>query len=59
MGSGHETTFVHAAWDNLRIDVVGFTTFCEHFLEQYPGYYVVPLRMSGSAVETYSPDTNI
>lgn len=40
------------AWDNLRIDALGFTAFCKSFLKRYPGYYIVPLRMSGSAVET-------
>lgn len=46
------TLFFNIAWDNLRIDVFGFTAFCESFLDRYPGYYLVPLRMSGSAVET-------
>ena len=41
-----------AAWDNLRIDVSGFKLLCKDFLSRYPGYYIVPLRVSGSAVET-------
>ena len=40
------------AWDNLRIDVYGFTALAEHFLENHPGYFLSPLRISGSAVET-------
>lgn len=43
---------VNAAWDNLRIDVYGFATFCEWFFKEYPSYYVVPIRITGSAVET-------
>lgn len=27
-------------------------SFCESFLNKYPGYFVSPLRVSGSAVET-------
>ena len=48
-------TYAHtkyAAWDNLRIDVFGFNLLCKDFFSRYPGYYVVPLRVSGSAVET-------
>ena len=40
------------AFDLLRIDFYGFNMFCRYFLEKYPGYYVSPLRVSGSAVET-------
>ena len=36
----------------LRIDVYGFKLFCKHFLAKYPGYFISPLRISGSAVET-------
>ena len=36
----------------MRVDVYGFTLFCKHFLAKYPGYYISPLRVSGSAVET-------
>ena len=42
----------HLAWDLLRIDVYGFKAFCKYFLEKYPGYFVSPLRISGSAVES-------
>ena len=40
------------AWDLLRIDVYGFKAFCKWFLHAYPGYFVSPLRISGSAVES-------
>ena len=41
-----------SAWDNLRIDVYGFTELTKYFLECYPGYFLSPLRVSGSAVES-------
>ena len=40
------------AWDNLRIDVYGFVGFTKYLFERHPGYFVSPLRISGSAVET-------
>ena len=40
------------AWDLLRIDFYGFKAFCEWFLTAYPTYFVSPLRISGSAVES-------
>ena len=30
----------------------GFSAFCEDFLKKYPGYFVSPLRIFGSAVES-------
>ena len=56
----HAHIFPHTpiAWDNLRIDVYGFIAFCGFFLSEYPSYYIVPLRVSGSAAETL-PNTNI
>lgn len=31
----------------------GFTEFCKYFLEKFPGgYYIWPLRLNGSALET-------
>ena len=44
--------FVSVAWDLLRIDVYSFKAFCEWFLSVYPTYFVSPLRISGSAVES-------
>ena len=40
------------AWDLLRIDFYGFTAFCKWFFAAYPTYFVSPLRISGSAVES-------
>ena len=40
------------AWDLLCIDVYGFKAFCKYFLEKYPGYFISPLRISGSSVES-------
>ena len=45
--------YTHAAWDLLRIDVQGFRGLCRDFLKKHPrGYYIAPLRVTGSAVET-------
>ena len=40
------------AWDLLRIDIYGFREFCNWFLQTYPTYFIAPLRLSGSAVES-------
>ena len=42
----------YLAWDLLRIYVYGFKAFCEDFLKKHPGYFVSPLRISGSTVES-------
>ena len=39
-------------WDILRVMVYGFINFTESFLREHPDYYVVPLKLNGSAVET-------
>lgn len=39
-------------WDLLRVVRFGMVSFCEDFLSRHPGYYIVPVRVSGSAVET-------
>lgn len=44
--------FIITAWDLLRIDVQGFASFCHYFLSKYPSYFISPLRLSGSAIET-------
>ena len=31
----------------------GFKGFCEDFLEQHPGYTVYPIRVNGSAIESF------
>ena len=46
-------TFVsYLVWDLLHIDVNGFKAFCKYFLEKYPEYFISPLRISGSAMES-------
>ena len=53
----HEQVFTHnniiiVALDLLRIDVQSFTEFCSDFLSRNNGYFVSPLHLSGSAVES-------
>ena len=36
----------------MRIDIYGFKAFCENFFKKYTDYYIVLVRISGSAVET-------
>ena len=43
---------IDTAWDLLRIDVQGFMEFCRYFLSKHPGYFISPLRLSGSAIES-------
>jgi len=40
------------AWDLLRIDVYSFNAFAKWFFNTYPTYFIAPLRISGSAVES-------
>lgn len=40
------------AFDLLRVDVYGFKAFCKDFFTRYPGYFISPLRLSGSAIES-------
>ena len=46
------TNYLSLAWDLLRIDVFGFKGFCQWFLNTYPTYFISPLRLSGSAIES-------
>eukprot|EP00733_Pompholyxophrys_punicea_P000835 Pompholyxophrys_punicea_v1_NODE_317_length_2277_cov_3.387663.p2 type:complete len:147 gc:universal NODE_317_length_2277_cov_3.387663:505-65(-) len=39
-------------WDELRLTVLGFEGFYQHFFEKLGGYFIVPLRANGSALET-------
>jgi hypothetical protein len=45
-------TIYFQTYDLLRICAYGFPAFCESFLQRHPGYYLVPLKLNGSAVET-------
>ena len=40
-------------WDLLRVMVYGFQGFCEDFLHRNPGYTIYPVRLNGSAIETF------
>ena len=44
--------FMIIAFDLLRRDVYSLKSFCRYFFLQYPGYFVSPLRLSGSAIES-------
>ncbi|XP_065889322.1 uncharacterized protein [Dysidea avara] len=51
--SNTQRTFLSwQTWDLLRIDVYSFRAICEWFFKTYPTYFVSPLRLSGSAVES-------
>ena len=39
-------------WDLMRIMWYGFKNFCDDFTARHPGFYVAPLRLNGSAIET-------
>jgi len=36
----------------LRIDIYGFRGFSDWFFETYPTYFIAPLQLSGSSVES-------
>ena len=40
-------------WDLLRLTFYGFIEFVDYFIAKYPTYIVHPIRLSGSAIETY------
>lgn len=39
-------------WDLLRIVYFGVRAFCVDYLSHHPGYCIVPVRVSGSSVES-------
>jgi len=39
-------------FDLLRICAYSFPAFARSFLEESPGHFISPLRLSGSAIET-------
>ncbi len=41
-------------WDLMRMRICwyGFKEYCQEFLTSHPGYFVLPLRLNGSAIET-------
>ena len=36
----------------MQIMWYGFKNFCDDFTARHPGFYVAPLRLNGSAIET-------
>ncbi len=36
----------------MKICWYGFKGYCQEFLTSHPGYFVTPLRLNGSAIET-------
>lgn len=48
----NSVSILFIAFDLLRIDIHGFNMFCRYILEKHLGYFISPLRVSGSAVET-------
>lgn len=40
-------------WDLLRLMVYGYRGFCEDFCCRNPGYTIYPVRLNGSAIETF------
>ena len=46
-----DTTFFQT-YDLLRLCVYSFQHFCEYYLARHPGYYVTPLKLNGSAIES-------
>uniref|UniRef100_A0A1X7V628 Transposable element P transposase-like RNase H domain-containing protein n=1 Tax=Amphimedon queenslandica TaxID=400682 RepID=A0A1X7V628_AMPQE len=39
-------------WDLLELMYHGFKGFCHDFLTEHPHYYIIPVRISGSAIES-------
>ena len=39
-------------WNLLRMMYFGFVGLCEDFVTAYPGYYIVPVQINGSAIES-------
>jgi hypothetical protein len=49
----HQTVFLAwQTWDLLRLTIEGFLGYAEWFFAAHPGYYIVPVRYNGSAIET-------
>lgn len=40
-------------WDLMRLMFYGFKNFCADFTTAHPGYTIYPVRLNGSAVETF------
>jgi len=46
------TSNFYITWDLLQIDIYSFRAFYKDFFEKHPGYFVSPLSVSGSAIES-------
>lgn len=46
-------TFKLQTWDLLRVMYNGFVGLCTDFIAENPGYFIIPVRVNGSAVESY------
>ena len=44
--------YLFQTYDLLRVCYFGFMKFCADYLQWNPGYYISPLKINGSAVET-------
>lgn len=40
-------------WDLLKLMFYGFKSLCQDFTAAHPGYTIYPVRINGSAVETF------
>ena len=49
---GQKSFLAWQTFDLLRLMYHGFTEFCDDFLRRFPSYFVSPLRINGSALET-------
>eukprot|EP00733_Pompholyxophrys_punicea_P002160 Pompholyxophrys_punicea_v1_NODE_1493_length_686_cov_1.470681.p2 type:complete len:130 gc:universal NODE_1493_length_686_cov_1.470681:158-547(+) len=49
----HATNFLHwITWDELRLTYYGFKGFVQKFFRQHGDYFISPIRINGSSVET-------
>ena len=39
-------------WDLLRLTIEGFLGLCNDFLTRNPGYFIKPIRVNGSVIES-------
>eukprot|EP00733_Pompholyxophrys_punicea_P001526 Pompholyxophrys_punicea_v1_NODE_795_length_1280_cov_4.899756.p1 type:complete len:237 gc:universal NODE_795_length_1280_cov_4.899756:399-1109(+) len=54
----HQVEFLSwQTWDLLRLMVTGFLSFLADFFQKFPGYYIIPVRLNGSAIETLFSQT--
>jgi hypothetical protein len=40
-------------WENLNRNIHCFDNFVEDFLQAYPDYYILPIRVTGSKIESF------